>query len=159
MAAFPLLYSITLCLLPSNWAKLVNWVWFPLGSYWRLEKRYLRPIQPRAGPWWMGAVHARCCHWFATSAALTTKAAAWLWAEASRDGRRRLLVTLRKEYKSECIDVNLRKSFTRIVRKLCIFARRLLEATVLLHANCNVSLCVNTYQVQHTFWNNHWLNL
>ena len=44
-----------------------------------------------------GTVHARCCHWFPSSAAFTAKAAAWPNAQASGSGRRRPLVTLRKE--------------------------------------------------------------
>ena len=42
-----------------------------------------------------GTVHARRCHWFATSAAFTAKGAAWSRARASGDGRRRSFWTLR----------------------------------------------------------------
>jgi len=45
-------------------------------------------------------VHTRCCHWLATSAAFTAKAVTWSTAQASRNGRRRPLVTLRKEYRN-----------------------------------------------------------
>ena len=30
-------------------------------------------VQPRAQRWWVGTVHARCCHWLATSAAFAAK--------------------------------------------------------------------------------------
>jgi len=33
--------------------KLVGWVQFLVGSYRRLEKRYMLPVQPRARPWWV----------------------------------------------------------------------------------------------------------
>jgi len=33
-------------------------------------------------------IHARCCHWLATSAAFTAKVTAWLTAQASGDRRR-----------------------------------------------------------------------
>ena len=42
-------------------------------------------------------VYARCCHWLATSVAFTAKATAWSTGYASGNGRRRPLVTLRKE--------------------------------------------------------------
>jgi len=46
-----------------------------------------------------GTVYARCCHWLATSAALTAEEAAWPTTQASGDGRRRPPVTLQSEYK------------------------------------------------------------
>ena len=48
-------------------------------------------------------VHARCIHWLtvATSAAFTAKAVTWPTARTSGAGRRRPLVTLRKQYTSD----------------------------------------------------------
>jgi len=46
-----------------------------------------------------GTLHARCCHQLVTSAAFTAKIAAWPTAQASGNGRRRPLVTRRKEYR------------------------------------------------------------
>jgi len=46
-------------------------------------------------------VHAQCCHWLATSAAFTAKEVAWSTMQASGDGRHWLLVTFRKEHRSQ----------------------------------------------------------
>lgn len=46
-------------------------------------------------------VHARCCHCLALNAAFTTKVAAWPTAQASGDGLRWPLATLRKQSKYE----------------------------------------------------------
>ena len=62
---------------------------FQVGSHRRLEKRYLRPVQPRAQGWWMGAREQ-----FTRGAVidsptvqhLTAKAAAWPTAQASGNG-------------------------------------------------------------------------
>ena len=50
--------------------------------------------------WVQGTVHARCCHWLATSAAFTAKVAAWSTAQVSGDRRRWALVTFQKEYQA-----------------------------------------------------------
>ena len=69
---------------------LVDWMRLPVGSYRRLEKRDLRPVQLLLGAdgWVQGnGLHAWCCHSLATSAAFTAKVGAWPTVQARGDER------------------------------------------------------------------------
>jgi len=72
---------------------------FPVASYRRLEKPCMRPVCIVTGV--NGrvkeTVHPRCSHWLAINATFTTKIVVWPPAQASGDGRRRPLATLRKQ--------------------------------------------------------------
>jgi len=85
--------------------KLIGWVRFPSESCRRREKRYLRPVQPRARRWWVGG----CKGWWpATSAAFTAKVATWTTAQVSGHGRRRPLATFRKECRRNRMQAKLK---------------------------------------------------
>ena len=56
---------------------LMGWVWFLVRSYQRLEKWYLRPVQPHSQHWYASEckemAHVRCCYWLATTLAFSVK--------------------------------------------------------------------------------------
>lgn len=85
----------------------------------KFEKRCLRPAQPRGRRWWwvQGKVDARCYHRLAANGAFVAKAPALSLAQASGDERRRSLVILRRESKSDEIEPEKRFRFANVFIK------------------------------------------